>query len=128
MWTRMIGIKFNVPIINSGEGYALSSAFHCNLVLCLAALAASAESRLLYVTPTSPASSRCPGSEPCLTLEQYITSYNTYITSDTVIKFLPGKHTISRPFVARNVENITLKGSAEGDANPLVQLLVASGE
>ena len=99
------------------------------LVICTAALAACVgECRLLYVSPTSSsAADPCPKSgEPCLTLDEYITSSSTYIASNTVFRFLPGQHAITRPFVARNVGNITLEGSAEGDANPLVQLLVRS--
>ena len=98
-----------------------------SLVFYLAAFAASTECRLLYVSPTSPAGDSCPGSEPCLTLDEYITSSNDYITSDTVFKFLPGRHDITRPFVARFVKNITLEGAADGDTNPLVELLHSSG-
>ena len=74
-----------------------------------------------YVTPTSPAGTPCPG-QPCLTLDQYIASSSTYITSNTVFKFLPGRHRITRSFVAQNIESITIEGDIDGVLNPLVQI------
>ncbi|CAI8019984.1 hypothetical protein GBAR_LOCUS11962 [Geodia barretti] len=97
-----------------------------SLVLCLTLLvsstgAASGSQQVNYVTPTSPAGISCPG-QPCLTLDQYITSSSTYIISNTVFKLLPGIHVITRSFVARNIECITLEGDTERKSNPQVQI------
>ncbi|CAI8009380.1 hypothetical protein GBAR_LOCUS6310 [Geodia barretti] len=98
----------------------------CTLWLCLILLvsstgAATGSQQVNYVTPTSPAGISCPG-QPCLTLDQYITSSSTYIISNSVFKLLPGIHHITRSFVARNIECITLEGDIERKSNPQVQI------
>ena len=81
------------------------------LVLCLALLVSVSgvnSARQLYVHPTSDPTSVCPG-EPCLTLDQYVENSDTYITSNTVFKLLPGQHDLTMPFVAQDVQNISIK-------------------
>ena len=85
------------------------------LLLCLTLLitlsdGATGSKQINHVIPTSPAGTPCPG-QPCLTLNQYIASSSTYITSNTVFKLLPGQHRITRSFVARNIESITVEGN-----------------
>ncbi|CAI8032286.1 hypothetical protein GBAR_LOCUS18261 [Geodia barretti] len=97
-----------------------------SLVLCLALLvsstgAATGSQQVNYVTPTSPAGISCPG-QPCLTLDQYITSSSTYIVSNTDFKLLPGIHHITRTFVTRNIECITIEGDTCGKSNSRVQI------
>ena len=82
---------------------------------------ATTSKQVYYVTPTSPAGTHCPG-QPCLTLDQYIASSSTYITSNTVFKLLPGRRDITRSFVARNIESITIEGDVDGESNPQVQI------
>ena len=84
------------------------------LLLCLILLATSSggatgSQQINYVTPSSHAGTPCPG-QPCLTLDQYIANSSIYITSNTVFKLLPGQHDITRSFVARNIECLTIKG------------------
>ena len=85
------------------------------LVLCLALLVSVSgvnSSRQFYVRPTSDPTSVCPG-KPCFTLDQYVENSDTYITSNTVFKLLPGQHDLIQPFVAQTIENITIEGQLE---------------
>ena len=80
------------------------------LCLALAALVSVASGRELYVRPN--ATSVCPG-EPCLTLDQYRESSDTYITSNTVFKLLPGQHNLNYVFIVRDVVNISIEGRVD---------------
>ena len=86
-------------------------------VLCLALLASVSgdyNCKQLFVCPTSRPTCVCP-EEPCLTLDQYVENSDTYITSNTVFKLLPGQHDLTSPFVVQDVENITIEGQQEGN-------------
>ena len=89
------------------------------LVLCLALLVSVSgvnSSRQLYVRPTSDPTSVCPG-EPCLTLDQYVKNSDTYITSNTIFKLLPGQHDLTNPFIVQDMENITIEGEGQLEAS-----------
>ena len=93
------------------------------LCLCLtfAALVSVASGRELYVRPN--ATSVCPG-EPCLTLDEYMEYNDTYITSNTVFKLLPGQHNLTRSFVVRDVVNISIEGRLEASTmQPVIHLI-----
>ena len=77
--------------------------------LTLLASVSGASCRELYVHPPYFPTSLCPG-EPCHTLDWYIQHSDTYITSNTVFKLLPGEHEITNPLTARNVQNVSIEG------------------
>ena len=96
-------------------------------LLSLAALAVSA-SGVLFVKPTNDTS--CP-QQPCHTLEHYAQSWQLYLTSNTVVQFLPGEHVLEGDWNVLSVENIanlTLIGSNSMifDSTPLGIPMAAS--
>ena len=80
-----------------------------SLLLLLATVISQCGATEYYVRPTEPTNTSCPG-QPCLTLNQYIENSSSYILSNVMFKFLPGKHVIKRPLEIRNIQNVTLKG------------------
>ena len=93
------------------------------LLLCLGLLLVTSHSsnfpQVNYVRPTSAVT--CPA-EPCLTLDQIRADPDTYITSNTVFKLLPGQHKISGNFTVANVECIMIEGDTSRSLNPSVQI------
>ena len=85
------------------------------LCLCLALLALMVVTvtscRELFVCPTS-TSCDCPG-VPCLTLEKYAEMSDMFITSNIVLKLLPGRHVLTNTFIVKNIENFTIEGQTE---------------
>ena len=79
-------------------------------ILSLATLAVSATG-VLFVKPTNETS--CPH-QPCHTLEHYAQSWQLYLTSKTIVQFLPGEHVLEGDWnwlTVENVSNLTLIGS-----------------
>ena len=58
--------------------------------------------------------SNCNTRQPCLTLSEYLQNTGHYFTSNSVLHFLPGNHTVSNTtqVIAQDVDNISLVGSA----------------
>ena len=56
----------------------------------------------------------CNTRQPCLTLSEYAQNNSHYFTSNSVLHFLSGNHTISKTtrVIVQDVENISLVGSA----------------
>jgi len=69
-----------------------------------------------WVRPDS--TSNCNTRKPCLTLSEYVQNTSHYFTSNSLLHFLPGNHTVSKTtwVIVQDVENISLVGSA-GHAN-----------
>ena len=90
------------------------------LCLCLALLASMimpvTSCRELFVCPTSSLCD-CPG-VPCLTLEKYAEMSDMFITSNIVLKLLPGRHVLTNTFIVQNIENFTIEGQIENDNSP----------
>ena len=89
-------------------------------ILSLTALAVSATG-VLFVKPTNDTS--CPD-QPCHTLEHYAQSWQLYLTSNTIVQFLPGEHVLEgdwNELTVENVFNLTLIGSDSVvyDSSPL---------
>ena len=66
---------------------------------------------VLFVKPTN--DTLCP-QQPCHTLEHYAQSWPVYLTSNTVVQFLPGEHVLEGDWSelkVENVSNLTLIGS-----------------
>ena len=59
---------------------------------------------VLFVKPTNDTS--CP-QQPCHTLEHYAQSWQLYLTSNTVVQFLPGEHVLEGNWGELRVENIS---------------------
>ena len=84
-------------------------------ILLLATLALSgvvSATGVLFVKPTN--DTLCP-QQPCHTLEHYAQSWQLYLTSNTVVQFLPGEHILEgdwNELGVENVSNVTLIGSA----------------
>ena len=79
-------------------------------ILSLATLAVSATG-VLFVKPTN--DTPCP-QLPCHTLEHYAQSWQLYLTSNTIVQFLPGEHVLEGDWIqltVENVSNLTLIGS-----------------
>ena len=94
----------------------------CHLLLVLATVLSQCGATEYYVRPTEPTNTSCPG-QPCLTLNQYtmIKNSSSYILSNVVFTFLPGKHDMKRPLEIRNIHNATLKGiSSKNDEYPQI--------
>ena len=83
-------------------------------ILLLATLTLSAvvsATGVLFVKPTN--DTLCP-QQPCHTLEHYAQSWQLYLTSNTVVQFLPGEHVLEGDWHELGVEsisNLTLIGS-----------------
>ena len=79
-------------------------------------------SGILVVKPTN--ESACP-QQPCHTLEHYAHRWQFYLTSNTIMKFLPGEHVLkgdwSTLFLV-NVSNLTLIGNNDMSTGNLVYL------
>ena len=79
-------------------------------VLSLATLKVSATG-VLFVKPTN--DTPCP-QQPCHTLEHYAQSWQLYLTSNTIVQFLPGEHILEgdwNELRSENISNLTLVGS-----------------
>ena len=79
-------------------------------ILSLATLAVSATS-VLFVKPTN--DTPCP-QMPCHTLEHYAQSWQLYLTSNTIVQFLPGEHVLEgdwNELRSENISNLTLVGT-----------------
>ena len=63
---------------------------------------------MCYVKPTEPHNATCP-SEPCYTLDEYVSNSKKYFVSNTVFMFLTGYHHLSYDFNVSGVHNITLR-------------------
>ena len=65
---------------------------------------------VLFVKPTN--DTPCP-QQPCHTLEHYAQSWQLYLTSNTIVQFLPGEHVLEgdwNELAVENVFNLTLTG------------------
>ena len=82
------------------------------LLLCTLALSGVVSATgVLFVKPTN--DTLCP-QQPCHTLEHYAQSWQLYLTSNTVVQFLPGEHVLEGDWNELKVEsisNLTLIGS-----------------
>ena len=79
-------------------------------ILSLTTLAVSATG-VLFVKPSN--DTPCP-QLPCHTLEHYAQSWQLFLTSNTIVQFLPGEHILEGDWNVLSVENIsnlTLMGS-----------------
>ena len=79
-------------------------------ILSLTTLAVSATG-VLFVKPTN--DTPCP-QLPCHTLEHYAQSWQLYLTSNTIVQFLPGEHILEGDWIqliVGSVSNLTLMGS-----------------
>ena len=66
---------------------------------------------VLFVKPTNGTS--CP-EQPCHTLEYYAQNWQLYLTSNSIVQFLPGEHILEgdwNQLAVENVSNLTLIGS-----------------
>ena len=66
---------------------------------------------VLFVKPSN--DTPCP-QLPCYTLEHYAQSWQLYLTSNTIVQFLPGEHVLEEDWgvlAVENVSNLTLIGS-----------------
>ena len=76
---------------------------------------------VLFVKPTN--DTPCP-QQPCHTLEHYAQSWQLYLTSNTIVQFLPGEHILEEDWnwlTVENISNLTLIGndSVVLDSSPL---------
>ena len=81
------------------------------VVLTLTRVQVTASS-ILVVKPTNKTS--CP-KQPCHTIEHYALRWQSYLTSNTIMEFLPGEHILKGEWgklSASNVSNVTLIGHA----------------
>ena len=80
----------------------------CTLLLCLLPFCVSGS--VYHVIPTE--DTPCPG-DTCHTLDYYMLRTPGYFTSDSVVHFVPGKHTLTVAgiFQLKHVQNITFIGS-----------------
>ena len=83
-------------------------ALHCHIwLVLLASIFPQCGAIEYYVKPTDFSNDNCPG-QPCLTINEYTNASVYNIKSNTVFKFLPGKHIVKRPIILRDVQNISL--------------------
>ena len=81
------------------------------LLATLTLIAVVSATGVLFVKPTN--DTLCP-QQPCHTLEHYAQSWQLYLTSNTVVQFLPGEHVLEGDWSelkVENVSNLTLIGS-----------------
>ena len=70
---------------------------------------------VLFVKPTN--ETLCP-QQPCYILEHYAQSWQLYLTSNTIVQFLPGEHVLEgdwNELTVENILNLTLIGSDSVD-------------
>ena len=96
----------------------------CTLWLALFISIGEVYSAEIYVCPTSNPRDSHPG-EPCFTLDQIA---DNNITSNSVFKLLPGQHTLTRPFIAQDVDNITFEGvvNSRNGEYPVIEFEVSN--
>jgi len=88
-------------------------AFHdCNilpLIFCCFIVGFTAKEYWVRPYSTSNGNTR----QPCLTLSEYVQKTSHYFTSNSVLHFLPGNHTVSKTtwVNVQDVENISLADS-----------------
>ena len=84
----------------------------CLLPLFLSCLIVGCAATEYWVRPDS--TSHCNTRQPCLTLSEYVQNTSHYFTSNSVLHFLSGNHTISKTTraIVQHVQNISLVGSA----------------
>ena len=58
---------------------------------------------VFFVKPTN--DTPCPR-QPCHTLEHYAQSWQLYLTSNTIVQFLPGEHVLEGDWSVLAVENV----------------------
>ena len=65
-----------------------------------------------WVRPDS--TNNCNTKQPCLTLSEYVQNTSHYFTSNSVLHFLSGNHTISKTtwVIVQDVEKVSLVGSS----------------
>jgi hypothetical protein len=59
----------------------------------------------------------CNGSEPCLTLEEYVNDPGTYFVSDTIFYFYPGKHQLNTSVELRDIHHLHFQAMNYGIVN-----------
>ena len=83
----------------------------CAIVLFVTVLKCYCTSETIFITTNSSSDHQCPA-EPCLTLQEFVSHY--HMKSNTVLKFLPGKHVVlfntSKTISIKGMDNITLTG------------------
>ena len=85
---------------------------HCHIwLVLLASIISQCGAIEYYVKPTDFTNVTCPG-QPCLTINEYTNASAYYIKSNTAFKFLPGKHIVLKPFLLRDVENVSLTATS----------------
>ena len=93
-------------------------------VLFAAVLKLSCTSEAIFIKTNSSSDHQCPA-EPCLTLQEFV-SHHHRVESNTVLKFLPGKHmlqfTAGRSISIINVVNVTLTG-VSGQQNSVIHCM-----
>ena len=84
----------------------------CLLPLFLSCLIVGCAATEYWVRPDS--TSHCNTRQPCLSLSEYVQNTSHYFTSNSVLHFLSGNHTISQTtrVIVQHVQNISLVGSA----------------
>ena len=82
----------------------------CAIVLFVTVLKCYCTSETIFIT-TNSSDHQCPA-ESCLTLQEFVSHY--HMKSNTVLKFLPGKHVVlfntSKSISIKGMDNITLTG------------------
>ena len=81
-------------------------------LLCVFHPSPLCEAAVCYVKPTEPHNVTCP-SEPCHTLDEYVSNSTRYFISNTVFMFLSGHHHLSYNVTVSDVHNITLRPYTE---------------
>ena len=66
------------------------------------------EAAVCYVKPTEPHNATCP-SQPCYTMDEYVSNSTKFFVSNTVFLFLTGCHHLNYNFTVSDVHNITLR-------------------
>ena len=84
----------------------------CLLPLFLRCLIVGCAATEYWTRPDS--TSHCNTRQPCLSLSEYVQNTSHYFTSNSVLHFLSGNHTISQTtrVIVQHVQNISLVGSA----------------
>jgi len=77
------------------------------------------ESRLLYVRPEEVPVKSCR-SNPCLTLEDYVSKSASYFASHSEFVFLAGSHLLQIPLEISDVTNVSLRGIAVNNESSTV--------
>lgn len=93
----------------------LIAAMACMCICCNLTLG-----KIYYITPS--ATTPCPA-ESCLSLSQFAANSKNYVRSNTVLRLLPGNHSLVHTLGIKNITSLELSGELDSDTSTIIKCL-----